>query len=303
MSLCILNGKGDSCLPKKVIKSLEKKYLIDSENGEKSIIKPSFTNVEIIDKIATKLNCTSDCTSSKEICIIENIKENNKSSEVSKVMNKTLLTYFKPITKSFDGNYWMNNTDIDSIQYQLQILFPGYYYSNIHMIDLVMYNPSNEHLMQNGHRIKCIKDINFIDELKKVKNTLTYNKELKNYGIVVNTDSSSGGGVHWFSIFINFQSTPITIEYFNSSGYDIKNIKFKKYFIDLADEITREFRKAVFVKVTNIQHQGEKTANCGSYSLYFLYSRLSGTSYEHFAKNKILDEEMVEFRKFLFRLN
>lgn len=295
MSLCVLNSKGNTCLPEKIIKELEKKILSDINESDLS------THI-IIDKIANKLNCNSGSTSSKEICIIENIKKNNKNEETIKVMNKALLTYFKPVTKSFDGNYWMNNTDIDSIQYQLQTLFPGYYYSNIHMIDLVMFSPNNEHLMEYGNRIKSIREINFIDELKEITNKLTYNGKLKNYGMVINTDSSSGQGIHWFSIFIDFQATPITIEYFNSSGYDIKNIKFKTYFMNLADEITREVRKAVFVKVTDVQHQKSTTANCGAFSVFYIYRRLWGTKLEHFSKTKITDEQMEAFRKFLFRL-
>jgi hypothetical protein len=295
MSLCVLNSKGDSCLPKKVIKDLEKKILPNNDDSNLP------ANI-IIDKIATKLKCnSSDSRSAKEICIIEKLKVINNDSTLKQVMNKALLTYFKPITKSFDGNYWLNNTEIDSIQYQFQTLFKGYYYSNIHMIDLVMFNPNNEHLMQHGDKIKSIKEINFINELKGENKQLTYNGELKNYGIVVNTDNSSNSGKHWFSIFINFEATPITIEYFNSSGYDIRNINFKKYFMNLADEITREVRKAIFIQVTNIQHQGD-SANCGLYSTFYIYRRLCKTEYIFFAKNKITDEKMEAFRKFLFRL-
>jgi hypothetical protein len=295
MNLCVLNSKGDSCLPKKVIKDLEKKILPNNESNLP-------TNI-IIDKLATKLKCTSsDGSSSKELCIIEKIKEKNNDSKLKGVMNKALITYFKPITKSFNSNYWMNNTDIDTIQYQFQTLFKGYYYSNIHMIDLIMFNPNNEHLMENGDKIKDIKEINFVNELKGINKQLTYNGELKNYGFVMNTDSSSGSGIHWFSIFIDFQATPITIEYFNSSGYDIKNINFKKYLMNLADEITREVRKCVFLKITDIQHQKNSTANCGAFSLFYIYRRLCNTEYEFFAKNKITDEKMEAFRKFLFRL-
>ncbi len=295
MSLCILNQDKEICLSTPIIQSLAKKFLTPQDK--------LLSNKIIIEKLADKNECNnSDSIHSKEICILNSIKKKNKDSELSKVMDKVLLSIYKPITKSFNGNYWMNNTDIDSIQYQFQTLFPGYYYSNIHMIDLIMYDPSNAHLMENGHRIKSIREVNFIDELKKINNKLTYNGELKNYGIVINTDSSSGQGIHWFSIFIDFEATPIKIEYFNSSGYDIKNVKFKTYFMNLADEITREVRKAVFVKVTDVQHQKNNTANCGSFSLFYIYRRLCKTHHEFFANNKITDEKMEAFRKFLFRL-
>lgn len=306
MSLCTLNNK-NICLPTNIIKILERNIIPTKNN---------LSNDVIIEKIANKLNCNifnsendennenkdSKNTSSKELCIIENIKNNTDNDEVKELMKKVLITHFKPITKSFDGNYWMNNTDIDSIQYQMQNLFSGYYYSNIHMIDLIMFDPKNAHLMKNGDKIKSIKEINFIDELKKTNNILTYNNDLKNYGVIFNTDYSSGSGIHWFTIFIDFQSNPIKIEYFNSSGYDIKNNKFKTYFINLADEITLKFKKCIFVKVTDIQHQRNNTANCGGYSLFYIWKRLNNTPYEYFSKNKISDENIVEFRKFLFRL-
>ena len=63
---------------------------------------------------------------------------------------------------------------------------------------------------------------------------------------------------------------PYNIEYFNSSGYDIRNKAFKQYFVNLADEITREVKKCNFIKVTDIQHQKSDTANCGSYALFYI---------------------------------
>jgi hypothetical protein len=77
--------------------------------------------------------------------------------------------------------------------------------------------------------------------------------------MVCNTDTSSGSGIHWFCIFIDFTLNPIQIEYFNSSGYDIKNDhygkEFKKFFLNLADEITINYKPCKFIKVTDIEHQ------------------------------------------------
>ena len=91
MSLCVLNSKGDSCLPKKVIKDLKKKILPNNDDSNLP------ANI-IIDKIATKLKCnSSDSRSAKESCRIEKIKSKINDSEAKNVMNKTLLTYFKLI--------------------------------------------------------------------------------------------------------------------------------------------------------------------------------------------------------------
>jgi hypothetical protein len=46
-----------------------------------------------------------------------------------------------------------------------------------------------------------------------------YKQGFRTFGSVINTDKSTGGGIHWFAVFGDFRdaSAP-TIEYFNSSG-------------------------------------------------------------------------------------
>jgi hypothetical protein len=293
MSICILNKENKSCLPVPIIKKLQSDILDTDYNSSEKIIK----------ELAIKTDCSiNNGLQNTELCILNKLNKKVNDKETKLNIKKAIITYFKPITKSYDKNHWLNNSEIDQVQHQLKTLFPGYYYSNIHMIDLVMFNPTHENIID--YNIKCIKDINFIDECKRENNFLTYNGELKNYGIVCNTDLSSGGGIHWFSIFIDFTSdSSYNIEYFNSSGYDIRNKKFKEYFLNLADEITREVKQCNFIKVTDIQHQREDTANCGSYALFYIWKRLNGTPYSYFAENKIKDEHMEEFRKFLYRLH
>jgi len=293
MSICILNKETKSCLPVPIIKKLQSDILGTDYNSSEKIIK----------ELAIKTDCSiNNGLQNTELCILNKLNKKVNDKETKLNIKKAIITYFKPITKSYDKNHWLNNSEIDQVQHQLKTLFPGYYYSNIHMIDLVMLNPTHENIID--YNIKCIKDINFIDECKRENNFLTYNGDLKNYGIVCNTDLSSGGGIHWFSIFIDFTSdSSYNIEYFNSSGYDIRNKKFKEYFLNLADEITREVKQCNFIKVTDIQHQREDTANCGSYALFYIWKRLNGTPYSYFAENKIKDEHMEEFRKFLYRLH
>jgi len=291
-SLCALNKNTETCISKPVLKSLAKQYIPESINSSNKII---------IEKLSQNSECGKlDTLQQKEICILKNIKKDNKDSELPDMIDKIMLNSFKPITKRLDSKYWINNSEIDNIQHQLQSLFPNYYYTNIHMIDLVMFDPTTKDLMPNI--IKPITEINFVDEINKVNNYLTYNKELKYYGMVINTDKSTGRGLHWFSIYIDFTKSPITIEYFNSSGYDIENKNFKKFFLDLADTISFHCKQCKFIKVTDIEHQRSDTANCGSYSLFYIWKRLNNTKLEYFTNNKITDEEMTEFRSFLFRL-
>ena len=230
---------------------------------------------EDLQSLERKFRCTS------EMCVMQSLGRKD-----------LIAKYFKPVTKSYDNNHWLNNTEIDSVQFQLMQNYPGYHYSNIHMIDLEMFDPSND----VDYTPENVKDIDFIK--------LINNGDLKTYGMVVNTDVSSGRGIHWFAIFIDARSPVITIEYFNSSGFDIKSRDFKMFFIKLADKIQRGTkRECKFIKVSDIQHQKSTTSNCGVYALFYLWKRLGGTPMEYFKDKKISDEHVVTFREFFFRLH
>lgn len=296
-NICALNKNQNTCLPDNSIVLIGSNFIDNVTNLSKE---------DIIHKLSENDNkCKSENNlKKKELCILETIKNDNDNEKIKKNINKHIINYFKPVSKKLDKNYWINNTEIDNIQHQLLLHFPNYYYSYIHMFDLKMFKPQSINLFDEGKYIKPITDINFSDELKN-KSTLNYNKDLKYYGIVCNTDTSSGSGIHWFCIFIDFTLNPIQIEYFNSSGYDIKNDnygkEFKKFFLNLADDITINYKPCKFIKVTDIEHQRSDTANCGSYSLYYIWKRLNGTPSNYFNSNKILDEDMEKFRKFLWR--
>lgn len=266
-SLCSLNKKGN-CVPESEISKIEDK------------------TSSPIETLVSGHKCGN--ADDKTLCVMESLGE------------KAIVTkYYKPVTKSFSKMHWLNNTEIDNVQYQMMLNYPGYYYSNIHMIDLGMFNPSNKDIIE--YNSVPLKDIDFVKELKG-QGKLTSNGPLKKYGLVMNTDVSSGRGIHWFAIFMDFTSEPMTIEYFNSSGYDIKNKAFKAYMYNLADEISLKIKECKFIKVSDIQHQREDTSNCGVYSLYYIWKRLGGTPFSEFAKNKVSDECIVTFREYFFRI-
>lgn len=296
-SLCSLNEKKKSCLPKKVIQVLSNAILSDPNNI-------------IIQKISNTVGCNNNLSiQEQELCILDKLKKNTSSQELKESIEKNKLKFFKIPTKSLDKNYWINNTEIDNVQFQFQNKFSGYYYSTIHMIDLENFKPLNNDLILHNDKILNIKDIDFINELSlNNKNIFTYNNKLKYFGVVCNTDISSNGGLHWFSIFIDFTKSPIQIEYFNSSGYSLltgnnkkERTNFYHFFQNLADNLTKNGFPATFIQVTDIEHQRDDTANCGSYSLFYIWSRLNGKSHTFFKHNKITDELMEEFRSVLWR--
>ena len=234
----------------------------------------------------------------------------------------------KAPAKSYDHNYWLNNTEIDSVMSQFRKCFDGFAHGFIHMIDLKSFQPENISTFDYdvipasqtdfSKEIKCglikrgiIQDssFNYTPKLNTAKDT-----PLKSYGIVCNTDSSSGSGQHWFSIFISTdQKDPdnssklwIRIECFNSAGGGSTNKDFNAFWTKQAMDISRETcLKCTFDTITNLQHQSPDTGNCGSYSLFYIYSRLKGVHPSHFnnPKKMITDNQMKEFRKVCFTLD
>lgn len=297
-SICALNADKKSCLPKEVIKSLSEVILSDPKNI-------------IIPKISKALHCnTNDSLPNQELCILNKIKNKTINEDLKKSIDKQVIKNFKIQTQSLDKNYWLNNTEIDNVQFQFQTNFPGYYYSTIHMIDLENFKPNNSDIILNSDKLYNVKDINFVSEIStdNTDSKLIYNGELKYYGIICNTDLSTNGGLHWFTIFIDFTINPIQIEYFNSSGYPLtkgthiqERTAFYKFFQNLADDLTNGGFPAKFIQVTEIEHQRDDTANCGSYSLFYIWSRLHGKPYTFFQNNKITDELMEKFRGVLWR--
>lgn len=291
MSICSLNKDSTYCLNKDDLIKIQDVALDTNYSSPDKIIK----------ELEKKTPCDSiDDPQQKGLCMIEKIKSDVDDEKTKLLLDNIQLIRFKPVTKNFSHDHWLNNTEIDHIQHQLASAHPGYYYSYIVMIDLEHVEPKHNDKLK--YDVPAITDINFVNELKKENNVFVHNGEFTKYGLVVNTDTSDGPGIHWFSIFMDFTKVPYTIEYFNSSGLDIRNDKFKKFFMNLADEITKEITPCKFIKVTDIQHQGEDTANCGSYALYYIKKRLKGKPYEFFAKNKVTDEKVRKFREKLFRI-
>lgn len=272
ITVCALNKSGN-CLPNDITKTIKDNKYTNSLCNEKN----------------------------NELCKIKNSDHPEKSC--------LMALFFKP-TGSFNENDWLNNTHIDLIQEQLYNKYKHYYYSYIHMADLKMHPHENYTCIK--HPIIPLTKINFIDEIKNnnvFNDYLTNDKKnkMKFYGIVFNTDTSDGSGKHWFTILFNFNTKgneldPFIIEYFNSSGNSIKSKYLHSYLEAIAMNITIKTNKTcIFKQISNIEHQSEDTGNCGIYSLYYIWKRISGTPYTFFADNKITDNEMTYFRQIFLK--
>lgn len=120
--------------------------------------------------------------------------------------------------------------------------------------------------------------------------------DYKKFGIVFNLDNHDQKGSHWVSFLIDNQSK--TIEYFDPvADPPNKNISdFIKY-------IYIFFKKNDLVykyKRNKIPHQQEDS-ECGVFSIYYLIQRLSQQTFDDITQNVINDQQMNNFRKYIFR--
>lgn len=213
-------------------------------------------------------NCNSESCLFKKNTVINVIGEREASIQ--------LRTRFKP-SGPYNSTKWFSNFNIDDVLEQYAKKYNKFLHIPFQMIDFTKQHTELE-------------STDFVD---------IYNKGYKSFGVVLNSDTSYGSGKHWFCVYGDFTSTPITLEYFNSSGrcvypelsqwmYKTKYKLEKKLNIDVK-----------LVNVTSIQNQ-EDNHSCGTYSLYYLHKRLENVPYSQFTHNPIGDENMHNFRYNLF---
>ncbi len=256
-------------------------------------------------------------------CILE---KGNAPQEVKDVI---IREAFKAPAKRMDGDYWLNNTEIDTVISQLRCKNPGFTHGFIHMVDLVAFPPSN--VQTFDYKVYDVNEIDFPREFRKslidrniipgdnndeshfVSKLSTYDgSPMKSYGIVCNTDSSKGTGQHWFALYISTDQKDswdpkkpiIKIELFNSAGGGSDNKTFDTFWTKKAIEIAKcTSVRCVFEVVTSIQHQSPETGNCGSYSLFYIWARLQGIMPSEFNNphRLVLDTHMEKFRQQCFQ--
>ena len=212
---------------------------------------------QLIFKAKEQLGCDS------ESCVITRTLD-----EPKEVLDK----YFLPAGPR-SSKELLDNFNIDDVLEMWKKQFDGFYHIFYQMIDF------NE----------CGTELARIDlaELKR--------DGYKSVGVVLNTDVSTGRGIHWFCIFCDLTVTPATVEYFNSSGNPPRP-EVHAWLVK-----TKKMMPVKVIIVSNIEHQKDTETECGPYALYFIWSRLNGISYKEFDKKRIKDSVMFAFRKTLFR--
>ncbi len=228
---------------------------------------------DVINILKKKYDCGS------ESCVIK--KAGKDGTLDSDEAHQILRNNFKPVGPR-DTFEWLSNSNIDQVLDQIEKKYTEkkFHHINFQMIDFEEMGT----------------------ELAKLDFPALYKQGKRTFGTVINTDVSSGQGIHWFAIFGDFSdnSPYYTIEYFNSSG-EAPMDEIYEWMAKVKHKWASSFDKPIkTVDVSKIQHQKDDHS-CGPYSLYYIISRLDGVPYSRFKSERISDVVMHDFRKYLFR--
>jgi hypothetical protein len=254
---------GDICMDDTTIKKIKdfaSKKKINASDGK-----------EVIDKLKQIYNCDS------ESCLLNKDEIRDVIGET--VAQTQLKTRFKP-PGPWDTFNWLSNFNIDEV------------------LDQISTKHSDKNFLHIPYQMRDFEQAQ--TELSNIDFVEKYKTGVRCFGVVFNTDLSSGQGKHWFCIYGDMSKSPMTIEYFNSSG-ELPLTEIDTWMKRTKHLLEKGLNKPVQdMIVSKVQYQNDNHS-CGAYSLYYILSRLSGANVSDFKKNHINDKLMHEFRKHLFR--
>lgn len=122
----------------------------------------------------------------------------------------------------------------------------------------------------------------------------------KTFGVALNTDWSSGKGIHWFCLFGEHHGDKIMLEYFNSSGKEPLP-EVQAWIQKTKHYLTKELKIPVQIHYfTGIEFQSDDHS-CGLYVLAYIWMRLEQVPPTWFKAENFNDDMMHRVRKNMFR--
>jgi hypothetical protein len=265
------------CSPNEYI-NIIKNYLISKNKIDNNIT----DNYQIIEKAKQYTNCDSErCVYDKMGQII--------TRQTNMDLHTILLDVFKPEGPGHTFDL-LTNYNIDEVLDQISKLYPDFLHIGFQMNDFI--------------RVKSpLNTIDMVDVFNKYKK----------FGVVLNTDNSSGGGIHWYCIYGELigelSNGVINIYYFNSvGGHTLKSAQ--NWICRTKHLLEREFKKQYpGFKGVNIHYENniaiqDDEHSCGVYTIVYIICRLEGIPSNWLAlKSNFNDTIMHRARPALFIKN
>lgn len=152
--------------------------------------------------------------------------------------------------KWFTNREWLSNLDIDHVLNYVSDKNKNYFHAGTYAKDFQS--------IVNG---KCISDKCDLQMLPNMDDGVQY------ISFVLNTDVSSGPGIHWFCIFVDLLRGEVYV-------YDPASAKgnFENKYVDkLLNNISKKFSiDSTAIFKNRVQKQPANSGECGIYVLYFI---------------------------------
>ncbi len=255
----------DSCIPDLYINKIKSTVLKDTDHtgaahGHKS-------KKDIVEKAKKKLGCDS------ESCVIVKTADKLGIGDVTAFLQK----YFKP-HGPHNSFGLLSNVNIDEMLKKLSEQFPTRKFLHI------------PYQMRDFDAVKS--------ELATVNIANEFANGHRTFGVVLNTDVSTGGGIHWFCLFGEKRGDNIQLEYFNSSGRPpLEEVQI--LLNRMKSSVEQKWNTKIYYS-TGINFQ-QDNHSCGVYCVAYIWFRLLGIPAQWFRAENFNDGLMHAMRKYVFR--
>lgn len=167
---------------------------------------------------------------------------------------------------------WLSTIDINQVLYQYEEKYPDFKFLGAVPMDFM----DLDHLPFKKLRL---------DDLEKEK--------YKRFGVIFNTDKSTGRGKHWISLFCDLEKGQI---YFSDS-MGTRQPKEVNEFMKIIEKYLVEKKKISNpdVRYNKTQHQ-KGNSECGVYSINFILRLLKGKTFDHLTKKRLTDNQVNKCR-------
>jgi hypothetical protein len=226
-------------------------------------------------KVVSHMKDLLDCNS--ESCIYKHDKFKNFIGRAG--VEDFLDKFFKPAGPATNFGL-LSNFNIDDVIDQLELSY------------------KHRHFLHIPFQMRDFEKIG--TQLATVDLAEKFRSGYKTFGVVLNTDWSTGNGIHWFCLFGEKYDDHIDLEYFNSSGKEPLP-EVQAWLNKTKHHLTRELKMPVNIRCsTGIEYQYDQHS-CGVYCVTYIWCRLNEVPFSWFKSENFNDSVMHKMRKNLFR--
>lgn len=274
---------GSSCLNYDMLLLIANLY--NQSHSDKITIGPKRNKQQLRKALEAKLSPTCG---TNEACWLEQpfVKRSNSYTKLEKSFKPK-----KPEGWYNNPNEWLNTYDILDVMKQYEEANKTYMFVGVFPVDFATKN------QKTG---TCI-----VQEMCKLNLKESWKKGIKQIGIIFNTDTSKGSGLHWESLYIGIDPNRRNygVFFYDSVGTrPPKEIaKFMEQMKGELEHLHPKSKHKVQYRTNKVQRQ-YKNNNCGLFSILFQILMLKN-KYDDVCQNMGYDDDVQKFRDILYRPN